>query len=163
MEGNKYEKNEIWILSNGKVVKPYDVRKAFKEASHAIGYTVHNITPHWMRHSFATWLVVDYHWANNIPLNNTGVTPNMIIMGILAEKLGQASELTAMIYTRTAYKMMPEGTGKGPIMSFRGFKDDKRAQELVTKEAMDEFGDNFDSEKFDLYKYAKVRLKISNL
>lgn len=163
IKGNQYEKDAMWLLSNGKVVKSYDVLKAFKKASHAIGYTVNTITPHWMRHTFSTWLLINNHKAKNIDLNNIGITPSTFLMGILAGKLGQISPETAMIYTRTAYKILPEATGKGPIMSFRDFKDDKRSQEIVISEARKEFGDSFDSKKFNLYKYAKARLKISTL
>ncbi|UPT78167.1 site-specific integrase [Sulfurovum sp. XGS-02] len=153
----KLDENAMWILENGRIVNEGDIRRAFKQASEVIGYTVEVITPHWLRHTFATWILIDYFQKMEIPFTGTGVTPDVMAMGILAEKLGQVNPETALIYTRTAFKMMVGMTSKGPIMSFRNFSKDKRAQEIVECLARDEFGKDFDTEIFDVFKYAESK------
>lgn len=153
-----YNPNAMWLLSNGREVNKTDLQRAFKKASIEMGYKVNTITPHWMRHTFATWTLMDYAEANNIPLKNTGTVPNPIFMILLQEKMGHADIFTTMRYIATALKLMGVGANNGPIkISFRTFSQDLRAQKLVKREAIAEFEDEFNENIFDVYQYAMKR------
>lgn len=153
----EFEEDAVWLLENGRKVNYSDVQKAFASASRALGRTEKRITPHWLRHTFATWTLIDFSHDKNIPLENTGVTPNPIFLLLLRDKLGHVSEETTMRYIATALELMGVTTNKGPVMSFRSFSQDKNAQNLVRQEAIYEFGDNFNSEKFNVFDYAVSR------
>lgn len=150
--------NILWLLENGKEVKNHDVWNAFREASTIMGRNLNTITPHWLRHTFATWTLIDIADRKGIPLQNTGTTPNPLFMLALAQKLGHADAVTTMRYIVTALKLMGLDVNSGPIkVSLRTFKRDKNSQKLVKNEAMQEFGDAFDDDYFDVIKYALSR------
>jgi len=150
--------NILWITKKGKEVKRHDIWSAFNLVSKLMNRTVNNITPHWMRHTFATWTIIDIATAKGIPLENTGTTPNPIILSALQLKLGHADPLTAMRYIVTALKLMGLDVNDGPIkMSLRSFKRNKASQNLVKREAIIEFGDDFDEDYFNILKYAISR------
>jgi len=153
----EYDEDAVWLLKNGRKVNYSDIQKAFKKASIALGRTNNRITAHWLRHTFATWTLIDFSREKNIPLENTGVTPNPLFLLLLGDKLGHVSEETTMRYIATALELMGVTTNKGPIMSFRSLKKDPNAQKLIEEEAMYEFGDTFDSNIFDVFKYATSR------
>ena len=154
----KYDDSAMWINKNGKVVSYEELLSAFRKASEKMGRTENRITPHWMRHTFATWTVIDYAEGEKINIRNTGVTPNINLLVLLQGKLGHASEKTVHHYIMCALSLLRVGVNKGPIsMSLKGFKASKTAQNLVYLEAKIEFGDNFVEEKFDLFKYAASR------
>jgi len=153
----EFEEDVVWLLKNGRKVNYSDVQKAFVQASKALGRTEKRITPHWLRHTFATWTLIDFSFNKNTPLENTGVTPNPMFLLLLRDKLGHASKETTMRYIATALELMGVTTNRGPIMSFRTFSQDKNAQELVKQEAIHEFGDTFSSKKFNVFDYALSR------
>jgi len=154
----KYIENTLWLLENGKEVKYHDVLSAFRKASIKMGYNQKKITPHWMRHTFATWSLIDFSKNEKISLSNTGATPNALFMLLLSEKMGHSSIESTMKYIATALKLMGVGLNKGPIIiSLTSFKKDIEAQNLIKFEAKNEFGEKFKEEKFDVYKYALSR------
>lgn len=67
--GKKYNEKNIWFTDRGKEVNYIDLRLAFKKASEEMGRYKNKITAHWMRHTFATWTLIDYSDKNKIPLN----------------------------------------------------------------------------------------------
>ncbi|MEA2050845.1 MAG: hypothetical protein U9O56_08955 [Campylobacterota bacterium] len=148
----------LWITASGKEIKKHDVTNAFKEASNLMGRKHNNITSHWMRHTFATWTIMDVAKAKGIPLENTGTTPNPLLLLALQQKLGHADEMTTMRYIATALKLMGLDLNDGPVvMSLRSFKRNKKSQELVKDEAKVEFGEEFDENFFDVVKYGLSR------
>jgi len=154
----KYNTNALWLLKNGREINKHDIRRAFQTASIQMGYKNKKITPHWMRHTFATWSLIDFAEKENIKLQNTGTVPNPMFMILLQEKMGHQDIITTMRYIATALKLMNIGANNGPIkVSFRTFKKDIRAQELVKKEALSEFQDEFKNELFDVLNYAISR------
>ena len=99
------EDEPLWLREDGKKVLYRDIQKAFQEASEKMGRTHNNITPHHLRHTFATWLVIELSEQNNIALGIIGVEPHPMIMGELMRKLGHASSASTLRYTMTAYKL----------------------------------------------------------
>lgn len=148
----------LWINSNGKEIKRHDIWGAFRKASDLMGRKNNNITPHWMRHTMATWYIIDIASAKGIPLENTGTTPNPLFILALQEKLGHADASTTMKYIATALKIMGLDLNSGPIkISLRDYKRNKASQELVKREAMNEFKEDFNEKLFDSIKYALSR------
>lgn len=152
------ETNPFWILEDGTPLTPYLIRKNFNYASKELGYLYKHITPHWLRHTFATWTIIDYSIKFNKPLINTGAIPDPMIILLLQEKLGHTRISTVLIYISTALKLMKIKCNNGPIkISFRTFKDDFHVQEIIKNEARIEFGTFFNPEIFDVFKYARKR------
>ena len=152
------EDDIFWITKRGKKVERHDLWEAFSRASENMRRTKDNITPHWLRHTFATWTIIDVAKAKGIPLENTGVTPNPLLILALQQKLGHADDTTTMKYIATALKLMGLNLNSGPVkISLRTFKRDKKAQELVKDEAKIEFKENFQEEHFEPIKYALSR------
>lgn len=150
--------NLIWISKRGKEIKKHDVWTVFNKVSEKMGRTVNKITPHWLRHTFATWTIMDVANVKGIPLENTGITPNPLLISALQQKLGHADAITTMRYIATALKLMGLDLNDGGVkISLRTFLKDKKSQELVKREAEIEFGDNFDESSFDVIKYALSR------
>lgn len=153
----EYKDDAMWITKNGKIVQYHDIQKAFKLASEKMGHTVDNITPHWLRHTFATWALLDFSEDQKIPLVGTGVTPDTRFLILLAKKLGHASILSTQKYIMTALELMGVTTTKGAIISIKALKSCKSSQELIKRDAKMEFGDDFDIEIFDVFEYAISR------
>lgn len=148
----------VWISKRGKKIEKHDVWTAFEKVSILMGRTVNKITPHWLRHTFATWTIMDVADAKCIPLENTGVTPNPLLISALQQKLGQANPMTTMIYIATALKLMGLDLNDGGIkISLRSFLQHEKSQELVKREAKNEFREDFDNNYFDVVKYAISR------
>ena len=122
-----------------------------------MGRIKNKITTHWMRHTFATWTLIDYANDYNIPIKNTGVTPDVRLLNLLMEKLGHATISSTMKYIMTALKLMGVGSNKGAIVSMSNFRLSPHVQELIKLEAKYEFGDDFREELFDNEKYAVSR------
>lgn len=152
------KKNIFWINKKGKEVKKHDVWRAFSKASNLMGRTVNNITPHWLRHTFATWTIMDIANAKGIVLENTGLVPHPLLLNALQVKLGHADPLTTLRYIATALKLMGLDLNDGHIkMSLNRFKNCIKSQGLVKREAIVEFGVEFDEKYFDVIKYAISR------
>jgi len=152
-----YNEDTMWLNKRGKPIDYRDILNAFKQASEKMGRTIDKITPHWMRHTFATWAFIDYAAENNIDIKNMTVNIDPGFALILQDLLGHASEHTQKMYLGSALDLLGTGRSKGAIMSLRGFKKDKNTQDLVRREALIEFGDDFDDDSFDVFKYAQKR------
>lgn len=155
--GKKYNNDILWITKKGKEVNYIDLQKAFIHVSEKMGRIKNKITTHWMRHTFATWTLIDYANDYNIPIKNTGVTPDVRLLNLLMEKLGHATISSTMKYIMTALKLMGVGSNKGAIVSMSNFRLSPHVQELIKLEAKYEFGDDFREELFDNEKYAVSR------
>lgn len=161
--GNDINNRALWITKNGKEVKKHDINDAFVKASEFMGRKEKHITPHWLRHTFATWTLMDIAKNKGIPLENTGATPNPLFILALQQKLGHADASSTMRYIATALKLMGLDLNDGPItISLRTFKRDKKAQEYVKDEAVLEFGERFDDNRFEVIKYALSRNIVIN-
>ncbi|MCD6258713.1 MAG: site-specific integrase [Helicobacteraceae bacterium] len=148
----------LWLREDGKKVLYRDVQKAFKEASKAMGRSHNNITPHHLRHSFATWLVIELSEQNKISLGIIGAEPHPMIMGELMRKLGHASNTSTLRYTMTAYKLVPKHNKKNGnmiVLTPLAIKENKAVQKLLIEKAFQEYGDDFDEKKYDMIRYAK--------
>lgn len=157
------DKNVFWITEKGKKVEYHDVLIAFKKSSLAMGRNI-NITSHWLRHTFATWSLIDFAKSQNLKIENTGITPNPLFIILLREKLGHTSIDTVYKYLATALKVMKlNTTNNNTIMPLESFLESIPAQELVKQEALAEFSNNFNEEKFDLIRYAEKRGFISTI
>ena len=151
-------KNVLWITRKGKEVKKHDVWSAFGKVSEIMGRKLDSITPHWLRHTFATWTIIDIAYLREIPLENTGTTPHPLLILALQQKLGHSDAMTTMKYITTALKLMGLDLNDGQIkISLRSFLQNKKSQELVKREAFIEFSDDFDEKHFDVVKYALSR------
>lgn len=148
--GKKYNEKNIWFTDKGKEVNYIDLRLAFKKASEEMGRYKNKITAHWMRHTFATWTLIDYSDKNNIPLNSTGVSIDIRLKNILMRKLGHASESSTMKYIITAIELSNTGTHNGTIIPLKSFLESKIVQNITREKAIEEF----DEELFDVVKYA---------
>lgn len=147
----------LWLREDGKKIFYRDIQKAFKEASKAI-HRIHNpVTPHHLRHTCATWLVIKLSEENKIALGIIGAEPHPMIMGVLMNKLGHASPQSTLRYTMTAYKLQPRKESKhGNMMVLTplAIQHNKSIQSLLLEKALEEYGDNFDEEKYDMIKFA---------
>lgn len=148
--GKKYNEKNIWFTDRGKEVNYIDLRVAFKKASEEMGRYKNKITAHWMRHTFATWTLIDYSDKNKIPLNSTGVSIDIRLKNILMRKLGHASESLTIKYIITAIELSNTGTHNGTIIPLKSFLESKIVQNITREKAIEEF----DEELFDVVKYA---------
>ena len=148
--GKKYNEKNIWFTDRGKEVNYIDLRVAFKKASEEMGRYKNKITAHWMRHTIATWTLIDYSDKNKILLNSTGVSIDIRLKNILMRKLGHASESSTMKYIITAIELSNTGTHNGTIIPLKSFLESKIVQNITREKAIEEF----DEELFDVVKYA---------
>lgn len=157
------KKEAFWITKRGKIVKKHDVQSAFSKASDLMGRNNNKITPHWMRHTFATWTIMDVANKKGISIENTGSTPHPLLILAIQQKLGHANAVTTMKYISTALQLMGLDLNDGAVkMSLRSFMRNQKSQELVKREAMVEFGDSFNESNFDVVKYAISREIVTN-
>ena len=147
----------LWLREDGKTIFYRDVQRAFKEASKAM-HRIHSpITPHHLRHTCATWLVIRLSEENKIALGIIGAEPHPMIMGVLMNKLGHASPQSTLRYTMTAYKLQPRKESKhGNMMVLTplAIQHNKNIQSLLLEKALEEYGDDFNEEKYDMIKFA---------
>jgi len=143
----------LWLRVDGKRINEVDVRKAFSKASIAMGRS-DNINPHRLRHTFATWTLIDTCEKEKIPLGVLGDKPHMLIKTTLMAKLGHTSDDSTLRYTLTAYKMLNTGSS-GPKVTTRTIEKSKVLKSLILEQAMEQFGDKFDSEKYDHIEFAR--------
>lgn len=108
----KFEKHtqHLFLKKSGKPVQDFDVWQAFKTASENLKT---NITPHMLRHTFATWTVIV--WAEQEGVRPTTETFYKSIHDQLSQQLGHKHISTTKIYCRTASmlefkKIMPKVT-----------------------------------------------------
>jgi integrase len=165
-KGILFDKNIMWILSDGRPVKYVDIYKAIRTASVQMGRTIKPISAHWLRHSFAVWKILDYKKRNlGFKINIMNINPDIMIL--LQNELGHADAKTTMIYSWTAFQIEelerlelerePSYNYDGPLMTFQLFRNDKYAQNIVKEIAIQEFGIEFDENRFDPLSYAISR------
>lgn len=94
----KGETAPLWITATGKRVEKNDIWNAFKHASMKFG---RRVTPHHMRHTYATYIVYNYFKAH-------GLTPNLAyahdIHEALRVQLGHADLDVTKRYIRTVIR-----------------------------------------------------------
>jgi len=155
-KGTDKEYKGMWFTKNGKQVEYHDVRAAFKQASDAMGRGFNNITPHHLRHTFATWCVIGGAKQLGIHLEDINHESTPSIVSILKIRLGHVSLQSTIKYITTAILMNISGSS-GPVMSSRTVNRNKAVQNILQQQAQIEYGDDFDQNKFDPLGYAKDR------
>jgi len=103
----------MFLKKTGMPVKDFDVWKAFTTASEKVG---EKLTPHMLRHTFATWTVMV--WAEEEGIRPTSESFYKSIHDMLSEQLGHKNISTTKQYCRTASmlsfkKIMPKVADKG--------------------------------------------------
>jgi integrase len=97
-------RNEVplWLNRNGKLVNRNDIWNAFRLASKKIG---RRITPHFLRHTYASYVVYYYFKAN-------GLTPSLAYAHDIHEQLriqlGHSDMKTTCMYIRTVIRVKME-------------------------------------------------------
>jgi integrase len=98
----KKNKVPLWLNCNGKVVSRNDIWGAFRLASKKIG---RRITPHFLRHTYASYVVYYYFKAN-------GLTPSLAYAHDIHEQLriqlGHSDMKTTYMYIRTVIRARME-------------------------------------------------------
>lgn len=148
----------LWLREDGKKILYRDVQLAFQKASKAMGRAHNNITPHHLRHTFATWLVIELSEQNKISLGVIGAEPHPMIMGVLMRKLGHASSASTLRYTMTAYKLksrIDRKNGNMIILTTLAIQQNRAVQKMLLEHAIENFGDDFDDYRYDMIRYAK--------
>ncbi len=158
--GLKYDGDEdyMWYRKDGKKIEYHDLLAAFREASVAMGRTmgIDNITPHHLRHTFATWTVLDGAKVLGIDLMqlDSKMVPGLIEW--LKNQLAHVSPETTAIYIVTAILMMSPKSS-GPLITSSMMNKGEVLIELLETDAKVYFGDKFESEKFDSLKWAAFK------
>lgn len=160
--GKEYNENIIWLTQKGKEVTYSDLRSAFIEASERMGRVKNRITSHWMRHTFATWTLLNYSEKNNIPLNGTGISVDIRLKNLLMNKLGHATDSSTMKYVMTAIKLTNVTTHNGSVMPLKSFLESKVVQNIIREKALEEFDEEFDENLFNIVRYAIKRGVVVN-
>lgn len=96
------DNTQIWLTSKGKLVTQNDIWAAFRKASEELGRT---FEPHYLRHTYATYVVYNYFKAN-------GIKPNLAyahdIHEQLRKQLGHRNLETTKRYIRTVITVEAE-------------------------------------------------------
>jgi integrase len=155
---NKGGENEpLWLREDGKPVYYRDVQLAFQKASHEMGRVINNITPHHMRHTFATWVVLEASERHNIPLGVIGSEPHPMLLAELMARLGHINSISTVRYTMTAYKLLPRKLkphGNRVLLTTISIEQNKAIQKLLLEKAIDVYGEDFCDQKYDVKKFA---------
>lgn len=147
---NNSESKKLFLKQSGKEVKYMDVLRAFRTASDRLGHEI-RITPHWMRHTFATWFILDHvNREKSVAINDFAY-----YHALLNHRLGHTSMDTTRRYMVTAMGLLSRGIYRGPIVSSISFQKNKKLEELIKMEAQQDLGDQYDVEAFDAFSYAK--------
>ena len=148
----------MWYREDGKKIEYHDLLSAFREASLAMGRTmgIDNITPHHLRHTFATWTVLDGAKALDIDLMqlDSKMVPGLIQW--LQIQLAHVSPETTAIYIVTAILMISPKSS-GPLITSNMMNKGTVLLDLLETDAKVYFGKNYDSEKFDPLKWAAFK------
>jgi integrase len=159
------EGNGLWYRKDGKPINYTDVMKAFRQASVAMGRTVgvDSITSHWLRHTFATWTIIDgvrqenkLRGDNKIDLRKLEPHDVPKLMFWLQARLGHATMETTTKYITTAMYLLAYGS-TGPAVSSFDLKRKDVLLDLLRTHAVARYGEEFDKSKYDPVKYAIKR------
>jgi len=151
------EDEPLWLRKDGKTIYYTEVQKAFKQASEAMGRQINNITPHHLRHTYATWHLIKVSKRDNIPLGIIGAEPHPMLMSELMRKLGHVSSASTLRYTMTAYKLLPKAERKNGdmvVLTPRGIQQNKSLRKMLLEKAIEVYGDEFDEDKYDVLNFA---------
>lgn len=91
----------MFLKETGMPIKDFDVWNAFDKVSKKLGI---KITPHMLRHTFATWTVMV--WAEQEGVKPTSESFYKSIHDMLAEQLGHKHISTTKKYCRTASRLV---------------------------------------------------------
>ncbi len=148
----------MWYREDGKKVEYHDLASAFREASVAMARTpgVDNITPHHLRHTFATWMVIDGAKVLGIDLMqlDSKMVPGLIQW--LQIQLAHVSPETTAIYIVTAVLMMSPKSS-GPLITSNMLNKGEVLKDMLEADAKVYFGTKYDSKKFDSLKWAAFK------
>lgn len=157
---NQFQKDSdyMWYRADGKRVETYDLDDAFRKASKAMGRTqgVDNIRVHHLRHTFATWAVIDGAKTLNIDLMQLDgkMVPGLIFW--VKEQLAHVSDETTSKYIVSAILMTsPKITG--PVLDSSMINKSEVLIDLLEADAKLHFGNSYDSKRFDPIEWAKFR------
>lgn len=89
----------LWMNKNGKPIKYHDIQNAFTEASETIGFKV---TSHYLRHTFATYVVLNWFKANGL---QPSLAATKDVHYAVKDQLGHKSCDTTEIYIRTLLRV----------------------------------------------------------
>lgn len=153
----------FWFLPDGRPVTDQMVQEAFRKASKKMGRT-RNITPHWMRHTFATWTVMFYiKKMYGGEMAGTGINVTKSITEHLATLMFHVSDETTKTYIATAYEMLKiadlESSEMAPV-GLQKFRGSEAIQKHIKAMAKEEFGKDFDESIFDIEDYGIKRGQI---
>jgi integrase len=148
----------MWYRNDGKKVEYHDLSAAFREASVAMGRTmgIDNITPHHLRHTFATWTVINGAKILGIDLMqlDSKMIPGLIKW--LKIQLAHVSEETTTIYIVTAVLMMSPKSS-GPLITSSMMNKGEVLKDLLEADAKIYFGAKYDSKKYVPLKWAAFK------
>lgn len=153
-----YDEDYMWYRSDGKIVEAHDLDAAFRKASHTMGRTqgIDNIKVHHLRHTYATWVVLDAAKQLDIDLLQLDAKLVPGLMFALKKQLAHVDEQTTAKYIATAILMIsPKFTG--PLLSSEMLNKGKGLQYLLENDAKLHFGRDYDPTKFDPMKWAEFR------
>lgn len=152
-----YSDENFWILKNGKKVTQNDFRKALTEISFQMGRNEGNkISPHILRHTCATWRIIESSNIHGISLANTGTKPPAILTLEIQRLLGHSSDKTVLGYISSALTLFEVGERDDNIrITERVFMRSNAVKKSVLQDAREELGEDFREE--NLLSYAKEK------
>lgn len=160
---NDSDEEPLWLLEIDNKVKKltYDhVKKAFQRASKAMGRTakIDKITSHHLRHTFATWYLLDKIEKGDLLISTIGDEVPEIIVNLLSSLMGHASKESTFRYLATAFKILHMQTEDDRDLSVTltiyEIETNKGVQAILRAEAIAEFGDTFEETLFAPIEYA---------
>jgi integrase len=106
---NLYPKS-FWLNKKGKEVVNTDVWKAYRDTQTVIRDRYRRnfpyVTPHMLRHSYATRMVIEFSKKENIDLDPNNAAVIQFIHQYVQEQLGHTSRDTTIKYIRTALRVV---------------------------------------------------------
>lgn len=153
-----HDEKYMWFREDGKRIEYYDLCKAFAEASISMGRNlgIDNITPHHLRHTYATWTVLDGAKVLGIDLVqlDAKLVPGLIYW--VQMQLAHISAETTTKYIVSAILMIiPKSTG--PLISSNMLNKGKVFKDILKSDAKLYFGADFNPNKFNEISWAKFR------
>ena len=125
--GKKPPNDLLWMNENGKPIKYHDIQTAFQDASEAIGFKV---TSHFMRHTFATYVVLNWFKAN-------GLEPSIVatkdVHYAVKDQLGHKSFDSTEVYIRTLLRVKARAWLPKLVPSLKEKAEKNMAQEVLDK------------------------------
>lgn len=100
LKSNNRKTNYLFISESGQDIKSYHVQKVFRDISNEKNNR--KIVPHMLRHTYATWIVIQWAKENNI--NNISESFYKDIHEMLSQQLNHKNISTTKKYCKTAAK-----------------------------------------------------------